>query len=514
MAVAAICPEHVIMAAVMRQRKASLPALPWREWLDRHFAAYTPAPFGDRHLRFWEWLTALEPDVRPRPRVEAWPRGGGKSSTIELGCAYLGSRQNPSRHYVLYVSKTQSQANKHVQAIAAMLEKVGVKRALNEYGSSKGWRHEEIRTANGFNVTAFGLDSGMRGVRLDEYRPSVIIMDDIDDRLDSEETLRKKIDVLTTTILPSGSSNCAVIVVQNKIHDDSIVSRLCDGRADFLHDREPATVEPAVRDLQVERTIDDDGMPRYVITGGAATWEGQPLETCEQQINSWGLTAFLREAQHEVDEHEGGLWDRARDIDPFRVFAHPALDRIVVAVDPNASEGGDEAGIVVAGVSNWYRDVWHAEAHGYVLADLTVSGGPKSWAEASVAAYNVYQADELVAEANNGGDMVAITIGTVPGAPRVTLIHASRGKRTRAEPVHKLYEDGRGHHVGTFPELEHELCRWVPGAGSSPNRLDSCVWAYTTLMLKQSNRVTDTSAFTPVPESRQDRARRYRGMKR
>lgn len=453
----------------------------WREWLDRHFASYTTAPFADRHIRFWEWITSLERGVRPRPRVEAWPRGGAKSSTVELACAYLGSQPDPVRHYVLYVSETQSQANKHVQSIAAMLERVGVRRAVNEYGASKGWRHEEIRTATGFNITAFGLDSGMRGVRLDEYRPDIIIFDDIDGRHDSIEVTRKKMDVITTTVLPAGSSDVATIIVQNKIHKHSIVSQLADGRADFLHDRIPAVVEPAVEGLRYERVITDDGTPRYRITGGTATWEGQNLATCEQQMNEWGLGAFLREAQHEVDEVEGGLW-RREHIDPFRVTRVPDMERIVVAIDPNASEGGDEAGIIVAGISHLIEGRWHQEMQGFVIDDRTVAGGPKTWAEAAVAAYHAYRADALLAEANNGGDMIRVTLGTIPGAPPVRLIHASRGKLTRAEPIQVLYEAGRIHHVGTFPELETEMCTWRPGM-PSPNRMDALVWCLTDLML-------------------------------
>lgn len=465
---------------------------PWREWLGAHFASYTFAPFADRHIRFWNWIATLQPGVRPRARVEVWSRGGAKSSTLELGCTYIGSEPTPRRHYVLYVSNTQAQANKHVAAIAGMLERVGVQRAINEYGSSKGWRHEEIRTANGFNVTAFGLDSGMRGVKLDEYRPDIIIFDDIDGRHDTADTVRKKIDVITTTVLPSGSTDCAVIVIQNKIHKDGIVSQLCDGRADFLHDRLPATVEPAITGLQYEQRIQPDGTPRYVITGGQATWAGQNVDTCEQQINEWGLGAFLREAQHEVDEVEGGLWQRARDIDSFRVKRLPgSFHRIVVAIDPNTTKGGDDAGIVAAGISyEWNERMW-PQAHAYVLEDATIEGSPKEWAEQGVAVYRKLAADSLVAERNNGGDMVGITIGTIPGAPPVKLVWASRGKQTRAEPVQKLYEDGRVHHNGTFTKLEREMCSWHPG-NDSPNRMDALVWAITELMLEDR---VDLNAF-------------------
>lgn len=459
--------------------------LPLDAWRTRYFSAYTTHPNAPRHDRFWQWIEALQPSVRPRPRVEVWPRGGGKSTTVEMGCARLGSEPKPRRHYVLYVCKTQAQADKHVQAIASMLEICGVGRAMNEYGSSKGWKHSEIRTNTGFNVTAFGIDSGMRGVKLDQYRPDVIIFDDVDDRLDSADTVAKKIEVITTTILPSGSTDVAVIFVQNKIAKDSIVSQLCDGRADFLHDRYPATVEPAVEGLAYERVIQEDGTPRYVITAGVATWAGQSIATCEDQMTSWGLGAFLREAQHEVDEVEGGLWDRVRDIDSTRVTYTPtALHRIVVAIDPNAS-GGDEAGIIVAGIAHEYKGHHQDLSHAFVLDDRTVGGGPKAWAEAAVVAYHVFRADALVAESNNGGEMVSITIGTIPGAPPVRLIHASRGKITRAEPVQKLYEDGRVHHVGHFDKLERELVTYKQGM-DSPNRLDALVWSITELLLEDT----------------------------
>jgi hypothetical protein len=454
----------------------------YRTWLDTYFAAYTTARMAPRHERLWQWFEALQPGVRPRPRVEVWPRGGAKSTSIELGCARLGSEPEPRRHYVLYVCKTQPQADKHVQAIATMLERVGVQRAENVYGASKGWRHSEVRTANGFNVTAFGLDSGMRGVKLDQFRPDLIVFDDVDDRLDTPETVQKKIEVITTTILPSGSGDCAVIFVQNLIHHDSVVAQLVDGRADFLHDREPATVEPAVIDLAYERVIAADGSVRYVITGGTPTWDGQNLDACAQQINSWGLGAFLREAQHAVDNIEGGLWDRVRDIDPFRVTTIPPLRRIVVAVDPSGTKRGDEVGIVAAGLATEYRGVMTHQPHAYVLDDRSRHGSPQEWASAVVAACNLWRADRLVAESNYGGEMVSYTISTIPGAPPVTLVHASRGKDIRAEPIQAFYQHGQVHHVGVFDALEREMTTWQPGM-ASPNRMDALVFALTELLI-------------------------------
>jgi phage terminase large subunit-like protein len=254
-----------------------------------------------------------------------------------------------------------------------------------------------------------------------------------------------------------------------------------DGRADFLHSRELPCVEPAVRELMVEQEPTPDGGLRYRIIGGAPTWEGQDLQTCERQINDWGLRAFLREAQQQVEDEEGGLWTR-EILSRTRVTSHPPLIRIVVAIDPNATAGGDEAGIIVAGVAKI-----DGVLHGYILEDCTAAGGPKQWAEAAVAAYHRHNADLMVAEANNGGEMVALTIKSVPGAPAVKLIHASRGKITRAEPVQKLYDDGRVHHVGHFAQLETEQCTYKPGM-PSPNRMDAAVWAITELMVAPTRR--------------------------
>lgn len=470
---------------------AAATALPWRDFLREHFASYITAPNADRHDRFWEWVSTLQPGVKPRARVEVWPRGGGKSATVELGCAYVGSMPTPRRRFVLYVSETQAQADKHVQSIANMLLRAGSQPAKNRLGASQGWRREQVRTANGFNIAAFGLDSGMRGARLDEFRPDLIVFDDIDGRHDTPATVQRKIDIITETVLPSGSPDVAVIIVQNKIHADSIVSQLSDGRADFLHDRIPPTVEPAVDGLQYEQVRQDDGTARYRITAGTATWDGQDLATCERQLNEWGIAAFEREAQHNVATVDGGLWDLVRDIAPFRVTMIPDLERIVVAIDPNTTAGNDAAGIAVAGIAHRVYDPALStfklsdRPHGYVLEDVTTEGGPKGWAEAAVSAYHKYRADNLLAERNNGGDMVAITVSTIPGAPEVELVWASRGKHTRAEPVQKLYEDGRVHHVGTFPAMEAEMCTWRPGANAdSPNRMDALVWALTDLMLE------------------------------
>lgn len=174
----------------------------------------------------------------------------------------------------------------------------------------------------------------------------------------------------------------------------------------------------------------------------------------------------------DVDEAPGGLWAR-KTIEDARIRKAPDLSMIVVAIDPSVTSAGDDAGIIVAGK---YND------HGYVLADLTVQGSPLKWAEAAVAAFHKYEANKIIAEKNNGGEMVELVIKQVDPFVPVTLVTASRDKHTRAEPIAAQYEQGRIHHVGNFSALEDEMCLWLPG-DPSPNRMDALVWALTEIML-------------------------------
>jgi predicted phage terminase large subunit-like protein len=184
-----------------------------------------------------------------------------------------------------------------------------------------------------------------------------------------------------------------------------------------------------------------------------------------------------------LEDTPGALWSHGI-IDAARQAAAPNLARIVVAIDPAATSGedADETGIVVVG-----KDT---QGHGYVLADASGKYQPIEWAKIAIAAYRAHRADRIVAETNNGGDMVAATLRMVDANVPFTAVHASRGKVTRAEPVSALYEQGRMHHVGTFPQLEDQMTNFTSdfdrkAAGCSPDRVDALVWAATELLVEQ-----------------------------
>jgi len=183
-----------------------------------------------------------------------------------------------------------------------------------------------------------------------------------------------------------------------------------------------------------------------------------------------------------IEDLAGALWSRSL-IESAREEAAPPMVRVVVGVDPPASAHGDACGIIVCGIGD--------DRIARVLADCSVEqASPERWARAVANAARAWSADRVVAEANQGGEMVGAVLRAAEASLPLRLVHASRGKTARAEPVAALYEAGRVRHAGMFAALEDELCGLMPGGeyqgpGRSPDRADACVWALTELMLGQ-----------------------------
>jgi predicted phage terminase large subunit-like protein len=220
----------------------------------------------------------------------------------------------------------------------------------------------------------------------------------------------------------------------------------------------------------------DDGSV-HVTTGStrenAANLSAVALAELERQYA--GTRLGRQELEGELlEDIEGALWSRG-DIDTTRVRMDevPELARIVVAIDPAVTSGedSDETGIIVAGEGR--------NQEGYVLADLTMRGTPDACMRKAVSAWYQYEADCVVAEVNNGGDYVRDLLRTVDPQVPYKSVRASRGKRTRAEPVSALYEQHRIHHIGAFPDLEDQMCQFVTGVdGGHDDRVDALVWAF------------------------------------
>lgn len=192
----------------------------------------------------------------------------------------------------------------------------------------------------------------------------------------------------------------------------------------------------------------------------------------------------------------GAIWDRAT-LHNCRVSERPDMRRILVSVDPAVSSesGSDEHGIIVSGLGE--------DGRGYLLDDFTTKGSPRQWADKALSAYDFYEADAIVIERNQGGDMCRHTLEAARPGVMIIEVVATRGKHVRAEPISALYQLGRISHVGTFPQLEDQMCQ-MTAAGyegeGSPDRCDAMVWGFTELfgdISRPRKRATRTIIHAP-----------------
>lgn len=447
----------------------------WEDWAHTIFPRHTQSAFGERHRRLWQWAWDMTRN-KPPAFVGIWPRGGAKSTSAELIVSALGARKR--RRYCLYVRRTQDNADKSVANIAALLEDPSfakyypevANRALNKYGSSKGWRRNRLHTASGFVVDAMGLDTAARGAKVEEQRPDLIVIDDIDQPSDSVTVIEKNIEQITTSILPAGSPNSAVLCLQNLIIPDGFFGRLVSGEADYLQSAVIDGPYPALYDLEVDWTVNEDGRRLFHFVSGVPSWEGQDLALCQQQAEEWGYTAFMREAQHDMTMILGGVFDHLTFTHVKYDDIRPDIKRVVVAVDPAIEGDGDAQGISVGAILNdKYGTIatlwaWEAQAtpqralvraittgvrFGASVYTIESDQGGRTWVSVFKQAWQDCKDQKLIPE----------------DTPFPTLLLAKAGsigsKRQRAEHMLPDYETGRIVHCDTAAvTLENALRRF------------------------------------------------------
>jgi phage terminase large subunit-like protein len=257
------------------------------------------------------------------------------------------------------------------------------------------------------------------------------------------------------------------------------------------HPRQIVTTTPRPIPI-IRKLINDDTckVTRGRTYDNAANLASPFLKQIEDRYG--GTRLGRQELEGEVlDDMPGALWNR-EIIDSARKPKELVIDfdRIVVAVDPAVTSGedADETGIIAVGLS---RDA-DGNNRGYVLADRSMRGTPEEWAKAAVALFHELDADRIVAEKNQGGEMVEAVLRTVDRNVPITLVTATRGKVVRAEPASALYEQGRIHHIGRFDKLEDQMCLFTRDAdrspGNSPDRVDALVWGLTAIFDKITGR--------------------------
>ena len=437
------------------------------EYLPHHFYG-DPAEFHQEIERDLE--AAFEQDNGRN--AYAAPRGHNKSTFMTLGVPLYRAAVH-REPYILIISDTTDQAKDHLGNIIKELTENEQLLAdyphlrLPEMGDYKKKsvkrKASDIVTLGGVKLTAKGAGQSLRGARHGNQRPSLIIVDDLEnDKLVETEVQRAKLKnwfLKSLSNLP-GASGAQIIVVGTILHKKSLLNWLLSPEG------------PKTYVKRLYRAIKEDG---------AALWPAAwTLEKLNEKRLEIGSKAFASEYLNEPVDEGSTLWKEAW-LNANRRSSAPELRRVAVALDPSASGKGDLCGIVAGGV-----DVVGEDAHGYVLEDNSVQGSPGTWARIALETYWRLEADYIVAEANQGGEMIVATLRSELRAgealPPIKLVHASRGKTVRADPIATLDERGKVSIVGKLPLLEDELVSWTPGQ-DSPNRLDAYVWLLTDLML-------------------------------
>jgi len=437
------------------------------KYLPEHFTS-DAAPFH------WEVSEAAE--AHDYLAVAA-PRGHAKSTVLALAWPLFRAAVH-KEPFTLITSDTGPQAAQRVTDVHAELldntQLVGdyPHLALPERRDYTKQRVKsttrEFVTVGGIRFSGVGAGQALRGIKERHQRPTLIIIDDLenDESVRTPEQRTKLWDWFTKALLNlPGPEGAQFLMIGTILHKSSLLATLLsEAHAAQWHQLKYAAIQ--------------NGQPLWP--------EAWPLERLQQQRKLIGSRAFATEFLNDPADDDNALWKSAW-LDANRVSTAPSLDRVAVAVDPSTSAEGEACGIIAGGVNG---------SHGYTLEDNTVQGSPATWARVAVDTYNRLEADFIIAERNQGGEMIIQTIRSVLRAgepePPVVLVHASRGKAVRADPVAAFDEVGRLHMVGTLSALEDELTSWVPGMGS-PNRLDAYVWLWSQLL-----GVRLTSAPTPV----------------
>lgn len=331
------------IAAVFRE---SVLARHWEMSTKLLAPGWVSSDFSDAQREMWEWFRTMG-DERPRPLVACIFRGGSKSSTVQLMLAHIAMAR--IRNYGIYVGASQPSTRDKVSAVGELLTQPIVRRAFSSVsevyeaasGQKRDWRRDRIRTKSGFALDALGMDQAIRGIKLDEQRPDVIIADDWETREDTPSITEKKIDIWTSTIIPSGASNAATLLIQNQIHAESMMTRLVNGRADYLTDRRVIGPVPQIEGFAYEDRGPNpaDGGRRFKITAGRPTWVGKNLDVSEMELNDLGPAAFKREKQHDMSADDGDKFPRA-----MWKYVNLAPNGLILcrAWDLAATEGGGD----------------------------------------------------------------------------------------------------------------------------------------------------------------------------
>ncbi len=412
-------------------------------------------------IRFSEKYKPLfQQDILCRYAIVTGGRGSGKSYALStwqgVDCNSRSKAEN-----TLYLRKTLTSA--HLSIIPEFWEKIELLGIASNFQPTKT---EIIHRKSGSQIFFRGIQSSSRNNEANlksVHNVTTVIIDE------AQEVEEDEFDRIDLSVRAVGSRNRVILSLNPTEDEDHWIHRR------FFKDVNlPDDFNGILGDTIYIHTDYQDNLENLsedFIAVAEKTKKTNLAKYRNQFLGFWG------------GEKPESLWKRLTMIDPYRVgnIDPSELDRIIVAVDPavTSAASSDETGIVVAGVKYGGRN---ADNHYYVLDDESMRGTPNEWAERIVELYYGYEADRIVAEVNNGGDMIEALIRDKDRSVAFQAVRATRGKILRAEPIAALYERGLVHHAGHFAILEEQMCNYTGGvAEKSPDRLDALVWALTQL---------------------------------
>jgi hypothetical protein len=297
----------------------TLEAKGWRAWLPKTGPRTFTGSFAPFHAELWDWLWDLTVRRKAGERLSEekkaflalWPRGFGKSSSVEWAAILEGALMKTG--YVLYVCGTSSRAAEHVASIKQRIESEEVARfyphlaspLVGKHGNQYGWRQDFLQTEGGWAIRPVGLEEAIRGGKVGDVRPSLIILDDVDEFGESPAMTEKKKGLIARSILPAGGRDTVILFAQNLIHRNSVANQIHARRTDVLARRIESGPFQAFEGLVIEQENTDDG-PLNIIKGGAPTWDDMDLAACQDFLHNSGREAFLAEYQNDFEASEQG----------------------------------------------------------------------------------------------------------------------------------------------------------------------------------------------------------------
>lgn len=289
---------------------------PWLKKLGPRTFTKPLAPF---HNELWGWFWDVRLKILRGETVTPeelaflaiWFRGGGKSSNVEWACIAEGGIVGEG--FVMYVCDTEKQAKKHVLSIRDRLDSPEIAHyypglanpKFDRHGVQVGWRQDYLATASGWGIIPVGLDQGIRGGRQRDMRFTMIVLDDIDSHEDSPAAVEKKLDLISRSILPAGTSDTLVLFPQNLIHENSVLNQILTRRSDILSERKVSGPVKAFEELELELD-DSDGGRKWRIRSCKPTWPGLDIEDARKYLAKFGRAAFLAEYQHDFESNKEG----------------------------------------------------------------------------------------------------------------------------------------------------------------------------------------------------------------